>query len=139
MLAIFCEGLKEEELSPDGSDTRLVFQCAEDIAPTQVLVLPLSKKEKHMGVAQSLWKALLPHTRASLDYTGSIGKRYRRGDEEGTPLCATVDDISSEDGSVTLRDRDSMAQVRVSVGEVIAMAERGGLKPSSFTFSAASK
>lgn len=132
MLAVFCEGLKEEILSE--GDTRLVFQCAEDLAPTQVLILPITKKEKYIEMAQGLVKALLPHCRASLDVTGTIGKRYRRGDEDGTPLCATIDDVSLQDGSVTLRDRDKMSQVRVSIKEVLDLAERKKLKPSSFSF-----
>ncbi len=130
LLAMFCDGLREEEVSP--GDNRLVFHCAEDLAPTQILVLPLVKKVEQLGMAKSLWEALLPFSRAGFDSAGSIGKRYRRGDEDGVPLCATIDHDSPKDNAITLRDRDTMAQVRVPVQKVVEMAKAGNLKPSAF-------
>lgn len=127
---MFCDGLREEEVSP--GDNRLVFHCAEDLAPTQLLVLPLVKKAEQMGMAKSLWESLLPLSRVGFDSAGSIGKRYRRGDEDGVPLCATIDHESPKDHCITLRDRDTMAQVRVPVQQVLAMAKAGNLKPSAF-------
>ena len=130
LLAMFCDGVVREALPGGGS--RVVFRVAEALAPTKVAVLPLQKGMA--AAAEALAGALLPHVRAEVDAPGSIGKRYRRADEVGTPLCATVDHRSLEDGTVTLRDRDSMRQLRMSTAEVVARAERGQLKPSALPF-----
>ena len=130
LLAMFCDGLREEPVP--GGEPRLVFRCAEALAPVAALVLPLTNKDSQPADAEALFAALLPHARVALDGAGSIGKRYRRGDEEGTPLCVTVDGATKADGAVTLRDRDSMAQVRVPVQEVVAKAQQGLLLPSTW-------
>ena len=130
LLAMFCDGLREQELP--GGDARTVFHCAPDLAPVQLNVLPLTKTEVQVADAEALWRALLPHARVGMDAAGSIGKRYRRGDEEGTPLCATVDAGTRGDGMVTLRDRDSMRQVRVSMAEVVERAKQQQLRPSTW-------
>lgn len=130
LLAMFCDGLRLETL-PDGSE-RTVFHCAPDLAPVQANVLPLQKKDGMLECSEALHKALLPLARVGYDAAGSIGARYRRGDEEGTPLCITVDHASPQDGAVTLRDRDSMRQVRVSMAEVVARAEKRELRPSTW-------
>ena len=126
------DGLREETLP--GGDSRLVFRVAADLAPVSLGIFPLMKKEPLLAAAESLLTRILPHARAELDVTGAIGKRYRRADEAGTPLCATIDYQTLEDGTVTLRDRDSMAQLRISLDEVVARAASGTLKPSSLVW-----
>ena len=83
-----------------------------------------------MSAAAALLERVLPHARAELDVTGAIGKRYRRADEAGTPLCATVDHQTAVDGTVTVRGRDSMRQVRWHADALVAWAAarwgRGG-------------
>jgi glycyl-tRNA synthetase len=130
LLAMFCDGVVREALPGGGS--RVVFRVAEALAPIKVAVLPLQKGMA--GAADALADALLPHLRVEVDSSGSIGKRYRRADEAGTPLCATVDHRSLEDGTVTLRDRDTMRQLRLRTEEVVALAGRGALRPSALPF-----
>jgi len=99
------EGMKE--------DVRVVLRLPSRIAPVQVAVLPLSKKLSEK--TEPIYKELKKLFRAEFDVTGSIGKRYRRQDEIGTPYCITFDFDSLEDNSVTVRDRDSMEQERVPI------------------------
>jgi glycyl-tRNA synthetase len=110
-LAVLCNGYAEEKL-PDG-ETRSVLRLAPVIAPIKVAVLPLSKKlaEKTLRIAAELrrrWNVF--H-----DEAGNIGRRYRRQDEAGTPYCVTYDFDSESDAKVTVRERDSMAQERISL------------------------
>jgi glycyl-tRNA synthetase len=84
-----------------------------------VAVLPLSKKETLEPVARQVLASLQPHFMCDYDLTQSIGKRYRRQDEVGTPWCVTVDFDSLDDGAVTVRDRDSTEQVRVSIDGLV--------------------
>jgi glycyl-tRNA synthetase len=110
-LAILCNGYAEEKL-PDG-ETRTVLRLAPVIAPIKVAVLPLSKKlsEKTERIAADLRK----RWNVFHDEAGNIGRRYRRQDEAGTPFCVTYDFDSETDAKVTVRERDSMAQDRISV------------------------
>ena len=102
---------------PDKDETRVVLRFHPAIAPIKVAVLPLSKK---LGEeARKVHSLVRPHFMSQYDDTGSIGKRYRRQDEIGTPLCVTVDFDTLEDRAVTIRDRDSMDQVRVPVEELV--------------------
>ncbi len=117
LLAILASAYEEEQL--EGGDVRTVMHFAPHIAPYQVAVLPLSKKEELIGPARELYEKLLHTFRAEFDVTQSIGKRYRRQDEIGTPYCVTVDFDSLEDGAVTVRDRDTMKQERVKMDELI--------------------
>ena len=87
------------------------------LAPLKAAVLPL-KKKAHGDKAKEIYKSLSYDFPVAYDDAGSIGKRYRRMDEVGTPYCITVDDQTMEDGTVTIRDRDTMAQSRMSVEEV---------------------
>ena len=114
VLAFLCNAYDEEEML-DG-DTRTVLHLHPAIAPYKVAVLPLSKKlsDKADEVYQKLSKKFM----CDYDEAGSIGKRYRREDEIGTPYCVTVDFDSLEDESVTIRDRDTMEQVRVKIDEL---------------------
>ena len=116
LLAVLASAYDEEEL--DGGDVRTVMRFAPHIAPYQVAVLPLSKKDELVGPARELYETLLKNFRAEFDVTQSIGKRYRRQDEIGTPFCITFDFDSLGDGAVTIRDRDSMKQERVKIEDV---------------------
>jgi glycyl-tRNA synthetase len=90
------------------------------LAPYQVAVLPLSKKPELEGVSKEVLTILQPHFACDYDVTQSIGRRYRRQDEVGTPWCITVDFDSLEDRAVTVRDRDTTEQVRVPIDELLA-------------------
>lgn len=110
-LAFLCEAYDEEEL--EGGDVRSVLHFHPALAPVKIAVLPLSKKLAEP--AMSLYEKLSEHYNCQYDDAGSIGKRYRRQDEIGTPFCITVDFDTAEDGCVTIRHRDSMQQERVSL------------------------
>lgn len=118
MLAVLCEAYKEEQLE---NDTRNVMQFHPAIAAYKVAVLPLQKNLSEK--AKEMYATLQKHFMCTYDEAGSIGKRYRRQDEIGTPYCITIDFDTLEDGTVTLRDRDSMEQVRMTLDEVIAYVE----------------
>lgn len=117
-LAFLCEAYFEEELKDDKGniDTRTVLKFHPSIAPIKAAILPLSKKlnEKSLEIYQELSK----HFNCEFDDTGSIGKRYRRQDEIGTPFCITYDFETLEDGCVTIRERDTMNQIRINISEV---------------------
>ncbi len=114
-LAFLCEAYDEEEL--EGGDVRTVLRFSPKLAPVKLAVLPLSKKlgEK----AEEIYALLSSKYAAQYDDTGSIGKRYRRQDEIGTPYCITVDFDTLENGSVTIRHRDSMEQERMTMEELL--------------------
>jgi len=114
VLALLCNSYEEEELA-DG-DTRVVLHLNPIIAPYKVAVLPLSKKLSEK--ANELYINLSKKYMCDYDEAGSIGKRYRREDEIGTPYCITVDFETENDGAVTIRDRDTMEQVRVKIDEL---------------------
>ena len=113
-LAFLCNSYEEEKIA--GDDTRIVLHLHPTLAPYKVAVLPLSKKlsEKAEEVYASLSKRFM----CDYDEAGSIGKRYRREDEIGTPYCVTIDFDTLEDDTVTIRDRDTMEQVRVKIDEL---------------------
>ena len=113
LLAAYHEDVVEGE-------TRTVLRLDWRLAPYQVAVLPLSKKPELEGVSQEVLALLQPHFACDYDVTQSIGRRYRRQDEVGTPWCVTVDFDSLEDRAVTVRDRDSTEQVRVPIAELLA-------------------
>jgi glycyl-tRNA synthetase len=99
-------------------ETRVVLQLHHRLAPYKVAVLPLSKKTELIEPAEKLAEELRKRWMVEHDITQSIGRRYRRQDEIGTPFCVTVDFDSLEDGAATIRDRDSMAQDRVAMGNI---------------------
>lgn len=113
-LAFLCEAYDEEEL--ESGDTRIVMHLHPALAPFKAAVLPLQKKLSE--TSDKLFAELSKHFNVDYDLAGSIGKRYRREDEIGTPYCITVDFESLEDGCVTVRDRDTMAQERISMSNV---------------------
>ncbi|OGO78670.1 MAG: glycine--tRNA ligase [Clostridiales bacterium GWB2_37_7] len=113
-LAFLCDAYDEEEVAE--GDVRAVLRLHPALAPIKIAILPLSKK---LGDdAFKLYESLLKNYYCEYDEAGSIGKRYRRQDEIGTPFCITFDFESLEDQSVTVRDRDTMQQVRVKIDEL---------------------
>jgi glycyl-tRNA synthetase len=115
MLAVLSEAYDEEVL--EGGDTRVVMHFHPAIAAYKCAVLPLQKKE--LGPkATELYRKLCKKFPCTYDEAGSIGKRYRRQDEIGTPFCVTVDFDTLNDNTVTVRDRDSMEQVRINIDEL---------------------
>ena len=113
-LAFLCNAYEEQEL--EGGDSRVVMHLHPALAPYKVAVLPLSKK---LGdKANEIFDMLSKEFSCDYDEAGSIGKRYRREDEIGTPYCITVDFDTLEDNKVTVRDRDTMEQIRIPISEV---------------------
>ena len=119
VLMTLCDAYDEETVGDN--DTRIVMHLSPAVAPIKAAILPLSKKleEKAREVEQLLNK----YFDVLYDDTGSIGKRYRRQDAIGTPYCITIDFDTENDGAVTVRDRDSMEQVRLPIGELKAYLE----------------
>ncbi|PIZ77500.1 glycine--tRNA ligase [Candidatus Peregrinibacteria bacterium CG_4_10_14_0_2_um_filter_41_8] len=116
LLALLVTAYEEEEL--EGGDVRIVLRFKPEIAPVQVAIFPLMKKDELMSLSGSIYQNLKKMFRTDFDEGGSIGKRYRRYDEIGTPYCITVDFDSLEDSSVTVRERDSMTQERVNISDL---------------------
>jgi glycyl-tRNA synthetase len=101
------------------NEPRVLLRLHPNVAPVQVAVVPLSKKEDLIKVAREVQKSLQGRFRVEYDQTGgNIGRRYRRQDEIGTPFCVTVDFESLEDKAVTIRRRDSTEQERVKIAEL---------------------
>ena len=117
MMAFLMAAYDEEEVR---GETRVVLHLHPRLAPYKVAVLPLSKKPELTAPAQELLAQLQPHLMCDYDETQNIGKRYRRQDELGTPLCVTFDFDSLEDRAVTVRDRDTMEQERVPLDGIVA-------------------
>lgn len=113
-LAFLCNSYEEEKIAED--DTRIVLHLHPALAPYKVAVLPLSKKLSKK--AEEVYTSLSKRFMCDYDESGSIGKRYRREDEIGTPYCVTIDFDTLEDDTVTIRDRDTMEQVRVKISDL---------------------
>ena len=125
MMAFLMASYAEEEVR---DEQRTVLRLHPRLAPYKVAVLPLSKKDTLTPVARDVLAKLQGHFMTDYDETQSIGRRYRRQDEIGTPLCVTVDFESLDDKAVTLRDRDTMDQERVAIDELVAVVrDRLGL------------
>ena len=120
-LAFLVEAYDEEVVDEAKNDTRVVMHFHPALAPFKAAVLPLSKKLGEQ--ATEVYHALQKKFNVDYDDAGSIGKRYRRQDEIGTPFCITYDFDSIEDGCVTVRDRDTMDQVRMPISELAAYIE----------------
>ncbi|MDL2236203.1 glycine--tRNA ligase [Christensenellaceae bacterium OttesenSCG-928-L17] len=118
-LAFLCDAYDEEEL--EGGDIRTVLRLHPALAPYKVAVLPLQKKLSEK--AKDVYALLAKRFMVEYDEAGAIGRRYRRQDEIGTPLCVTVDFDTLDDNSVTVRDRDSMQQVRLPISELVAYVD----------------
>jgi glycyl-tRNA synthetase len=123
MLVTLLSAYHEEEAptaEAGETDKRVVLKLPHHLAPIQVALLPLSKKEELVGPSQQLAGELRQHFVVEYDETQSIGKRYRRQDEIGTPYCVTIDFETLQDKAVTVRDRDSMKQERVKLTDIVA-------------------
>ena len=114
ILMTLCDAYDEEQI---GDDTRIVMHLSPAVAPVKVAVLPLSKKLEEK--AREVQKILSTYMNVQYDDTGSIGKRYRRQDAIGTPYCVTIDFDTLDDNSVTIRERDSMQQVRMPISDLV--------------------
>lgn len=120
-LALLTEAYDEEVIDAEKNDTRVVMHFHPVLAPFKAAVLPLSKKLSEQ--ATEVFTTLSKKFNVDFDDAGSIGKRYRRQDEIGTPYCITYDFESEEDGCVTVRDRDTMEQVRLPISELVSFIE----------------
>jgi glycyl-tRNA synthetase len=121
-LAFLCQAYTEDE-APDenGKPTkRVVMKLHPRLAPIKAAVFPLVKKDGMPEIAQEIYAALKPYMNVFYDEKGAVGRRYRRQDEIGTPFCITVDGDSLKDGTVTIRDRDSLKQWRTKKEDVVA-------------------
>jgi len=114
-LAFLCDAYDEE---PDKEEIRVLLHLHPALAPIKVAVLPLSRREKLVEVAKRIYADLRQCWMVSYDDAQSIGRRYRRQDEIGTPFCVTIDFQSLEDEQVTIRERDTMNQIRVPIKEL---------------------
>jgi glycyl-tRNA synthetase len=122
LLAFLCDAYDEEQ-------ERVVLRLHPRLAPLKAAIFPLVKRDSMPEKAREIEHMLQSHFNVFYDESGSVGRRYRRQDEAGTPFCITVDSQTAEDDTVTLRDRDSMEQVRIPIaGLCQALMER--LNPS---------
>jgi glycyl-tRNA synthetase len=115
--ALLLDAYIEEEVR---GETRVVLRLDPRLSPVKVAVLPLSKKSELIGPTEKVADALRPHWMIEVDVTQSIGRRYRRQDEIGTPLAVTIDFDTLDDDQVTVRHRDTMAQDRVPIENLVA-------------------
>jgi len=115
-LAFWLDAYDEE---PDGDNVRVVSHIHRDLAPVTVAALPLSRNDKLLPTARSVYDILRKHFKTQYDDSQAIGRRYRRQDEIGTPYCVTIDFDTIDDNQVTIRDRDTMRQTRVPVSELV--------------------
>ena len=128
VLAVLCDAYDEEVIDEAKNDVRTVLHLHPALAPVKAAILPLSKKLS--GKADEIYSELSKYYNVDFDETGSIGKRYRRQDEIGTPICITVDFETVGDGDaagdncVTVRDRDTMEQVRLPISELKAYLDK---------------
>ena len=112
-LSVFADAYDEEQLE---NDTRIVMHLHPAVAPIKAAILPLTKKQSDK--AMEVYSMLAQDFNVEFDVAGQIGKRYRRQDAIGTPFCITIDFDSETDQTVTLRDRDSMEQIRLPIDEL---------------------
>jgi len=115
-LTVLIDSYAEEQVK---DETRTVLRFAPHLAPIKVAILPLSRKDTLVPLAKKVFEVLRPQFMTQYDDSQSIGKRYRRQDEIGTPVCVTVDFDSLEDDAVTIRDRDEMTQERVPIANLV--------------------
>lgn len=120
VLVALLEAYREEEVAGDDEGLRIVLKLPFWLAPIKIAILPLSKKEELSTVAKDVYQQLSTLYRCDYDETQSIGKRYRRQDEVGTPYCITIDFDTLEDRQVTVRHRDTMEQERIAIADLPA-------------------
>jgi glycyl-tRNA synthetase len=125
-LAVLCEAYTEDKV-PDAKgneETRVVMKFHPRLAPIKAAVFPLVNKDGMPEKATRLYRELKPHFNVFYDDKGAVGRRYRRQDEAGTPFCITIDGQTLQDDTVTVRDRDTLKQERVPMGQVRAVIEK---------------
>ena len=133
-LTLLIDSYAEEEVR---GEKRTVLRLHHDLAPVKVAVLPLSRNEQLVPPARKVWDLLRPNFMTQYDDAQSIGRRYRRQDEIGTPYGVTIDFETLEDEAVTIRDRDSMEQTRVPIANLVSLLHQKldpslpGMTPSS--------
>jgi glycyl-tRNA synthetase len=115
-LAFLCEAYHEEEVK---GETRVVMKFHPRIAPIKAAILPLVNKDGMPEKSMAIFNQVRKRFNAFFDDKGAIGRRYRRQDEAGTPFCFTIDGQTNQDGTVTVRDRDTMTQDRISGEKII--------------------
>jgi len=115
-LAFLVDAYDEEEVR---GDTRNLLRFHPDLAPIKAAIFPLVKRDGMPDTAMNIYNEMKKHFNCFYDQKGAIGRRYRRQDEAGTPLCVTVDGQTAEDNTVTVRERDSMEQIRVSTDNLL--------------------
>ncbi len=128
-LAFLCEAFNEDQAPNEKGqmETRTVLRLHPRLAPVKAAIFPLVKKDGMPERAMAIYKDLQKHFAVIYDEKGAVGRRYRRQDEAGTPFCLTIDGQTAEDQTVTMRDRDTMTQQRINVGQVLAfLAEKIG-------------
>lgn len=124
-LLIISEAYTEEDLSTaEKKDSRVVLKLPPKLAPVKLAVLPLVKKDGLPEIARQIMDECKPHFRCFYEEKDTIGKRYRRMDAIGTPFCVTIDHQSKEDGTVTIRYRDSMKQERLPINEICGLVQK---------------
>jgi glycyl-tRNA synthetase len=124
-LAVLCEAYTEDKV-PDAKgkeETRVVMKFHPRLAPIKAAIFPLVNKDGMPEKAMQLYRELKPHFNVMYDDKGAVGRRYRRQDEAGTPFCITIDGQTLQDDTVTVRDRDTLKQDRVKLGEVRGVIE----------------
>ncbi len=120
-LAFLCEAYTEDEI-PDSNgipQSRVVMKLHPRLAPVKIAIFPLTKKFGMPEIAVEVYRELKEHWNVAYEEKGSIGRRYRRHDESGTPFCVTIDGDTDEDNTVTVRDRDTTTQERVAISELV--------------------
>ena len=117
LLTCLVDAYREEE-------GRVVLSLSPKIAPIKAAIMPLVKRDGMDTIAYDLYNKMRNTFKVFYDVSGSIGRRYRRQDEAGTPFCVTVDSQTLEDNTVTIRERDSMKQERYAIGDVIGIIEK---------------
>jgi glycyl-tRNA synthetase len=115
-LTVLIDSYAEEDVK---DEKRTVLRLRPQIAPIKAAILPLSRNEKLVPTGRKVWELLRPHYMTQYDDAQSIGRRYRRQDEIGTPCCVTIDFDTLDDDAVTIRDRDEMTQVRVPIANLL--------------------
>jgi len=120
LLMVLCDAYEDQKVAEKGNDDdyRTVLHFHPNLAPVTVAVLPLMKKDGLAELAQEIRGELKEDFATDYDQGGAIGRRYRRQDEVGTPFCVTIDYQTKEDGTVTVRDRDTMQQDRIARSEL---------------------
>ncbi len=120
LMAFLCNAYDEETVSDENgkSETRVVMRFSPKLAPIKVAVFPLVNKDGMPEKAQEIYQDLSKSFKSQYDTSGAVGRRYRRQDEIGTPFCVTIDGETLENGTVTIRERDSMEQIRISADKI---------------------